>query len=86
MSNLPINTLGVHNVLDYASVTVSAPEGYLKPAGEREISVTADGQIFDVGQYASVKVKLNTVTLYSGTEAPDASFGKDGDIYLVLEE
>lgn len=85
-ANLPINTLGDHDVLNYASVTVSAPEGYLKPAGEREIPVTADGQIFDVGQYASVKVKLNTVTLYSGTAAPDASFGKDGDIYLVLEE
>lgn len=85
-ADLPINTLGVHDVLNYASVTVSAPEGYLKPANEVELPVTYDGQSFDVAKYASARVKLNTVTLYSGTAAPDASFGKDGDIYLVLEE
>ncbi|MBO5009579.1 MAG: hypothetical protein J6D20_02605 [Clostridia bacterium] len=33
-----------------------------------------------------VKVKVPTVAVYSGTAEPDASFGNDGDIYLLLEE
>lgn len=39
------------------------------------------------GQYIKeVTVKVPTVKVYSGTAEPDASFGDEGDIYLMLEE
>ena len=85
---LPIDTIGLKDVTNYAKVDVSVPDGYVRPGGTLPITANSADPI-DVTYYKSVTVAVPeppSVTVYSGYGEPDPSLGKEGDIYLVLEE
>lgn len=64
------------------AVTVAAiPSEYIVPSGST--TITANGTT-DVTSYASVTVAVPFVTYYTGSSAPAASLGSDGDIYLKV--
>lgn len=59
------------------AVTVSASE---LVSGNK--SITANGTNIDVTNYETVSVALPVKTYYTGTSAPSASLGNDGDLYF----
>lgn len=57
---------------------------FVRPQGTK--SITSNG-VTDVAAYESVNVNVqgpSFVTYYTGSNAPAASLGQDGDIYLQI--
>ena len=55
--------------------------------GNGTITISQNGTSlgsFSVNQSSNETINFNTPVIYSGASTPDASLGKDGDIYIKL--